>query len=358
MLTKGNDKNNSIAYDYSSSCAFYMFAVLVVLLCQGVAGVAAAAIETRYEGASSGGIFNTACMIFFQAANFAFIYFYTRIYRRKLNFSYIKNASGQGVTPKTVILPILLAAILMCGMYLPTVWYGYFTQAIGIPADAGALELNSAGATVMIVIASVFLAPAFEETIYRGVLLNGLKNEFSVTKSVMLSAVAFMMMHMSPLQVVFQFALGVLSGYLAIKTERLLPSVILHAVANALALVIQLTPLAAALDGSVLWLTQHIAAAVLFTILFAAVSFALCFLLLRYAFDKTHWDNHGAVETGKDESKEIAQDEDRSENHAQQIMREQVMANITRRDGLVKYFIGIGICAVMFVINLVSLIML
>ncbi|MCH5160658.1 MAG: CPBP family intramembrane metalloprotease [Clostridiales bacterium] len=358
MLTRGNEKNNRTAYDYYSSCAFYLFAVLVVLLCQGVAGVVAAAIERAYAGASSGGIFNTACMIFFQAANFAFIYFYTRIMRKKLNFDYFKNSCGRGVTPKIVILPILLAVVLMCGMYLPTLWYGYFTRAIGIPESAGALELDSAGAIVMIVIASVIFAPIFEETIYRGVLLHGLKDEFSVTKSVMLVALAFMMMHMSPLQVVFQFALGVLSGYLAIKSERLLPSVILHATANALALIIQLTPFAAVLDGSVVWLTNHIAAAVMITILFFAVAFFICFVLLRYAFDKTHLFTHGGVDAAKPDDNNDDGAAEQADSHAQEIMKEQVMSQITRRDGLARYFIGIGICAVMFIINLVSMIVL
>ncbi len=363
MLTSGK-KNAALPYDYSSSCAFYLFAVLVVLLCQGVAGVIGAAVERAYPGASGGGTFNTACMIFFQAANVAFIYFYTRIKRQKLNFTYIKSGeSGQGITPKIIILPVMLAVILMCGMYLPTVWYGFFTQAIGIPESAGALELDSAAAIAMVIIASVLLAPLFEETIYRGVLLHGLKEEFSPVKSVMLAAVAFMMMHMSPLQVVFQFALGVLSGFVALRTGRLLPSVILHASANALALIMQLTPLSAALDGSVLWLTNHIAAAVFITLLFFVVGGGMCYMLVKYAFDKKYWVNmHGAEKVEKVEKLEKDGDgqppENAGKNRASEIMREQALSQIKRRDGMVKYFIGIGICAVMFIINLVSMMML
>ena len=369
MLTRGNEKNNLRTYDYFASCSFYLFAVLVVLLCQGVAGVVAAAVERAHEGASSGGIFNTACMLFFQAANAAFIYFYTRIKRHRFNFTYFSDGeTGKGVTPTVVIMPIVLSVVLMCGMYLPTVWYGYFTKAIGIPESAGALDLDSAGAIVMIVISSVFLAPVFEETIYRGVLLHGLKKEFSPVKSVMLAAVAFMMMHMSPLQVVFQLALGVLSGFLALKTKRLLPSVILHAASNALALVVQLTPLAAALGGSVAWLTEHIAAAVFITLLFFVVCGGICFVALRYAFDKKHWKNmHGGEGDGGSNGGKIVVIDDGSDdiifdgaenNRAPEIMRAEVMAQLQRRDGLVRYFIGIGICAVMFIINLVSMILL
>ena len=367
MLTSGSKNKSLKPYDYSSSCAFYMFAVLVVLLCQGVAGVVAAALERAYEGASSSGTFNTACMIFFQAANVALIYFYTRIKRQKLNFTYIKNSDdGRGITPRIILVPVLLAVVLMCGMYLPTVWYGYFTRAIGIPESAGALELDSAGAIVMVVIASIILAPTFEETIYRGVLMHGLKEEFSPVKAVMLSALAFMLMHMSPLQVVFQFALGVLSGFVALKSKRLLPSIILHATSNLLAIVIQLTPLSAALDGSVVWLTQHVAAAVFITLLFFVAGGGLCFVLVKYAFDKSSWKSmHGgateAEKTEEPESDEQAEEQptEKSEtNRAQEIMREQVMAQFKRRDGLVKYFIGIGICLVMFIINLVSMLML
>ncbi|MDE7463925.1 MAG: CPBP family intramembrane metalloprotease, partial [Clostridiales bacterium] len=264
------------------------------------------------------------------------------------------------------------AAVLMVGMYLPTVWYGYFTRVIGVPENTGDIDLGTASSIVMIVIASVALAPIMEETIYRGVLLHGLNREKPVVTSVMLTALAFTLMHMNVVQIVFQFALGVLSGFIAIKTKRLLPSILLHASANAFALIMQLTPLAGVLSSCEAWLTQNVAAAVFITLGLFAAGFGVLFVLVRYGFElkqtfarlfkkKTvaaHVEKAGETEEAVEEAVEEANavseksSDDETANRVAEIRRVS-----SRSDGTFKYYIGLGICVVMLIVNLVTVIL-
>lgn len=360
-----NSKNLS-AYDYGGACAFYLGAIIVTLLCQAAAGIVSAALAKSYPDIAKNGDFNTAFMIVIQLANAAFIYFYTKLRRNKFDFTFVRrDGDDKGITPSVVIVPIIAAATLMFGMYLPTVWYGYFARVIGVPESAGEINLDTVSSIVMIVVASVALAPVMEETIYRGVLLHGMRRERSAIQAVMFSALAFTLMHMNVVQVVFQFALGVLSAFVALKTERLLPSIILHATANALALVMQLTPFAGVLAGCEAWLTQNIVAAFFITLGLFAAAFGALFALVKFGFDiKNVLARLGKGTTKSDEPQDGADDEavapqsadgnadDETANRVAAVRRKS-----GRSDGTFKYFIGIGICAVMLIINMITVIL-
>lgn len=372
-MLKSNAKK-PVEYGFAQSCSFYMIAVVVTLVCQGVAAVVPAALAKTYPDIASSGEFNTAFMIVFQLANLAFIVLYTRLKNHRLNFSYLKRGD-EGVKPSHIIVPVVASAALMAAMFLPVTWYGYFTTAIGIPEDAGMIE-NTVGSVTMVVIASVFLAPICEETIYRGVLLHGLRSEYSAVKAALLSSLAFMLMHMSPLQVVLQFALGALSAAIALKSDRLLPSIILHACSNALALVIQFTPLYGVLDSCVVWLTQNVAAAFFITLGLFAGGGALLFTLVAFGFDggaKKLFSRLFRRDKGEaQKSSEVAEQGADAVPTAQaeqtdgaavggelvNAERERIMNDARKKSGVFSYIVGITICVVMFVVNLVSLIVL
>lgn len=107
MLRSKTEK--PIEYGFAPSCTFYMFAVVVTLVCQGAASVIAAALAKISPDIASNSEFNTACMIVFQLANFAFIVLYTRLKNNKPNFSYFKRGD-EGVKPSHIVVPVLAAA--------------------------------------------------------------------------------------------------------------------------------------------------------------------------------------------------------------------------------------------------------
>lgn len=330
-------------YDYCGACTFYLGAIIVLLICQALAGVVSAALVKSYPDISSNGDFNTAFMICIQAFNLGYIVLFTKLHRYKFDFGIVKNnETGKGITPSVIIVPVISAVLLMIGMYLPTIWFGYFTKyAIRIPPEMGSVQLTTTSSVVMIVLASVFFAPICEETIYRGVLFNGLRRERTVLNAVLLSALAFMLMHLSIVQVVFQFSIGVVSAFIMHKTKRLAPSVILHAVANSLALIIELTPLSAVLNGCLIWLTQNIAAAFFITLGLFASAFGLLFVIIKFGFNV------------KDIVMRVKKDASEKEQITPQTVTDEITASARKKDGTFRFWIGIVLCAVLLVINLI-----
>ena len=343
-----NRLKNYKPYDFSASCSFYLGAIIVTLIVQGIAGVVAAALESSAPGIAENADFNAAFMIAFQVANAGFIVLFSYVKKRKFSFAYIREkGTDNGLNAMCFIVPVVGAVLLMAAMYLPTVWFGYLNAVIGIPEDAGSISTDTASSVVMLVIASVFLAPLFEETIYRGVLFNGLRENGSPVKAVMLSSLAFMLMHMSPLQVVFQFALGVTAAYLALNSGRLLPSVLLHATANALALVMQMTAFGDVLLSWQVWLTENIAAAVFITLGLFVVGFAALYILIPLSFGK-------GLPFGKKKEDKIEAESERLVAAPTDIVavKDETMAELYKKEGRVKYIIAIGISLAVFIFNL------
>ncbi|MDE7406273.1 MAG: CPBP family intramembrane metalloprotease [Clostridiales bacterium] len=330
--------NNIKKFDYCGACSFYLGAIVVTLICQALAGVASTLLSQSFSDIATNGDFLTAFMIFIQAANALFILLFCK--RNKYRFDCaLACKADKKVDYKDFIIPVVAAIVLLCAMYLPTLWYGYFTTyALHISPTAGNIDLSTPSSVVMIVIASVFMAPVFEETIYRGVLFNGLRKNGTAVKAVALSALAFMLMHMSPIQVVFQFSLGALSAVIMNKTRRLLPCVLLHATANAAALAIQFEPLVGVVGGCEAWLVANPVAAAFITLALLVAGGAALFALVRFGYGKQNAEVSEEIEDEKVTPQAIA------------------LADARKKDGTMRYFIAIGISGVLFIINLITMI--
>ena len=59
------------------------------MLCQALAGVASAALVGKYPDISNNGDFNTAFMIFVQAANLAFIALFSKLNGYKFDCAFV-----------------------------------------------------------------------------------------------------------------------------------------------------------------------------------------------------------------------------------------------------------------------------
>jgi len=92
-------------------------------------------------------------------------------------------------------------------------------------------------ATTILVVFTVFIAASVgEELIFRGSLLSGLVQRFSVPVAAVISGVMFSLMHMNPQQTVYQFFLGFAAAYLVIYSKSVISGVVVHAVSNGLVL--------------------------------------------------------------------------------------------------------------------------
>lgn len=79
------------------------------------------------------------------------------------------------------------------------------------------------------------LAPIYEELFFRGILLRRFTLKWSPQKSIIISSIIFGIIHLSPINVLFAFALGCVLGYAYLKTKNIFVPMLLHSFSNFLA---------------------------------------------------------------------------------------------------------------------------
>ncbi|MGE4568387.1 MAG: lysostaphin resistance A-like protein [Bacteroidales bacterium] len=78
----------------------------------------------------------------------------------------------------------------------------------------------------------VVAAPLVEETIFRGIMLDGLLKRYSPKVAILISSVLFGLVHLNPWQFITGLIIGAFSGWIYYRSGRLFYSVIAHAAAN------------------------------------------------------------------------------------------------------------------------------
>jgi membrane protease YdiL (CAAX protease family) len=92
-----------------------------------------------------------------------------------------------------------------------------------------------AGQIFIISIIIIGIIPAFtEELFFRGLILDGLKNNYSKRKAILISALLFGIVHLNPWQFVGGFIIGIISAWICIETNSILLSIYIHFFNNAL----------------------------------------------------------------------------------------------------------------------------
>ncbi|NOZ75262.1 MAG: CPBP family intramembrane metalloprotease [FCB group bacterium] len=100
-----------------------------------------------------------------------------------------------------------------------------------------ALIITSWSSAILLVLALVILAPLGEELLFRGFLQRTLENAWpDITKAVLITSLFFAFIHLNPYWMIQIYVLAVMLGYLAWRSDSVIPSFILHLVNNAVAL--------------------------------------------------------------------------------------------------------------------------
>ena len=90
---------------------------------------------------------------------------------------------------------------------------------------------------VLLVITIVIIAPIGEELLFRGFLQKGLEKAWNdVTRAILFSSLFFAVIHFNPFWIIQIYFLGVLLGFLAWKTNSIIPCIIFHMIINATSL--------------------------------------------------------------------------------------------------------------------------
>jgi membrane protease YdiL (CAAX protease family) len=105
--------------------------------------------------------------------------------------------------------------------------FGYQSAEIALPT------LEGIGLIGVLLVVAV-LPAVFEEWIFRGLLVRGMKSAFGTVGTVLIGGSLFSLYHQNPAQTAYQFCCGAAFALIAIRAGSILPTIISHFLNNAL----------------------------------------------------------------------------------------------------------------------------
>lgn len=168
------------------------------------------------------------------------IFFFTAlIYSliKKLDFGELFPFEKIGGKRLFMLCTVGITVALMCNYaaILVTDVFGLF----GID-NSGISMSESSRPSIVLYYLTVAILPAFvEEFAFRGVIMGSLK-KYSQALALLVSSATFALMHGNFVQIPFTFCCGLVFGFLVLKTNSLLPSIIVHFLNNGLSVTFSL----------------------------------------------------------------------------------------------------------------------
>jgi membrane protease YdiL (CAAX protease family) len=121
-----------------------------------------------------------------------------------------------------------------------------------LPGNTKGLEAAAVDPDFVISLITVAVLPAIaEELIFRGVIARSLARHSQIL-AILVSAVLFAAYHMNPMQSALVFPFGLALGYIAVRADSIVPTMIGHAINNAIGIAIarhDLRSVVAAIDA-------------------------------------------------------------------------------------------------------------
>lgn len=108
--------------------------------------------------------------------------------------------------------------------------FGYESKPVQLPSLEG-------GGVVGVLLVVALMPALFEELIFRGILLKGMKS-FPVWAAALLCGGMFSIFHMNPAQTLYQFCCGVAFAFVAIRSGSIWPTALMHLCNNGLLIVL------------------------------------------------------------------------------------------------------------------------
>lgn len=214
--------------------AIYLIAILVNLGIQLLGSIVLAVVMLL---SGNGGVPGFVNFILMAVLQLGFLLSF-RLYTKKTN----RGIAFPVRVPKwyDMLLCVFAAALSVLCFIFPAQWFALWLEKIGY-AFSTDIPLGSALDVTLCVLVTVIIAPVCEELVFRGALLTGLTKKLGVLPSVLLSGLAFSLMHMNPEQTVYQFFMGCACAYLAICSGTVVCPMIVHACNNLIALILEFT---------------------------------------------------------------------------------------------------------------------
>lgn len=134
---------------------------------------------------------------------------------------------------------------------------------------------------VKLVLGIVVIGPILEEIMYRGIFLEYLARKYGNLKALFVTSFLFGLIHLNCHQGIYAFFMGLLMGWVYLKTRNLLHTLAIHMVQNGLAVTVMLTSKDIAVDA-----TENIFE--VSTLLFGVLLFWLGYLFVKNYKDEEY----------------------------------------------------------------------
>ncbi|MCJ7690826.1 MAG: CPBP family intramembrane metalloprotease, partial [Clostridiaceae bacterium] len=108
---------------------------------------------------------------------------------------------------------------------------------------------------ILLILSLVVIAPIYEEIVFRGILLKGMANKINPDIAIVVSALFFAIVHLSIPQGINAFLLGLITGFIYLRTESIYLSIFAHFLNNFLAITV--SPMFIAMEGKYVMLIHR-----------------------------------------------------------------------------------------------------
>ncbi len=168
--------------------------------------------------------------------SFVIIFF---VYNKIAGVSYSASTIKNKFRWQDGLICILLGAVLLFGLTGFMGMHDAFLQNIlHYELSSLPLPLDNFGWCLLAILLVAVLPAICEELIFRGVVLQGLRKNFSDVTAILLSALMFALMHGSLEQLVYPFIMGAILGWICLRTGSIWGSAIVHFINNALVVIL------------------------------------------------------------------------------------------------------------------------
>ncbi len=232
--------------------------------------------KTSYEELTKNSVVIFLMTILSQIIFIGIFFFYNKFF--KINSKNACKANFK-IGALNYIISIIIGLICLFGFNGITNCFSKLIEIIlkHTPAEMP-LPLNNGWWLLANLIFLALLPAIFEELIFRGMILNGLK-QYGKIKAVIISALLFALIHGSIDQTLYPIILGLIFGIVAIKTNSIIPTILMHFINNSVVIIINYIYTIKGITETVAVDTAYVLISLAVAIAAGLIIFGLSFLL-------------------------------------------------------------------------------
>lgn len=264
--------------------------LLVSFLFALLMGAIANALEIDPKADLSDFLWYSIPMTFLAPACFAFIFFlYNKIAKISNGAVNVKPNIGW----KNALICIAVGVVSLFGMMYFTGCIDKVLSLTGYKLAEGlGLPLDNFGWFVLNLLVFATLPAIFEELIFRGMILNGLRKSCSEFGAIAMSALLFALTHGNLEQLIYPFIMGLVLGWIAVRTGSTFASMIVHLVNNSLVVLLAFCK-ANIVSTTIFWWE------ILLAFVLLALTGVIIYLIDRFYFKHQNQRENVIAERGK-----------------------------------------------------------